>query len=90
MLADLERSSQALVSRLESELMRDKRLLEQQESLARSLQLKLDQSDQKVFALQKELKVLGQKNMELKKVENNTLKLKNLKKLHFFWKNIFS
>jgi len=65
MVTDLERSSQALVSRLESELMRDKRLLEQQEGLAKNLQQKLDNSDAKVFSLQKEVKVLVQKNQEM-------------------------
>jgi hypothetical protein len=43
MVTDLERSSQALVSRLESELMRDKRLLEQQEGLAKKFATKTRQ-----------------------------------------------
>ena len=62
MLSDLERSSQALVSRLESELMRDRRLLQNQESLNKNLQSKLDVSDQKNFAYEKEIKVLKQRN----------------------------
>ena len=71
MLSDLERSSQALVSRLESELMRDKRLLQQQETLNKNLQTKLDASDQKNFTYEKEIKVLKQKTEELVKMKQN-------------------
>lgn len=52
--------------------MKDKRLLQQQENLNKSLQNKLDVSDQKNFTYEKEIKVLKQRNEELSKNLNNT------------------